>query len=414
MIVDELKKSILNEAITGKLIKSNLSDNSVKKLYKELIDTSEKFNIEHIDTSAMDFIIPENWCFIKLNNLFNFIDYRGKTPNKIKKGINLITATNIKSGYLDLTEKRYISKDEYLMRQSRGVTKKGDILFTTEAPLGHCCINNLDVCSTGQRIITFQQHISTKINNRLFCYFILSDKFQQQLTDNATGTTAQGIKASKLKNFIIPLPPIEEQQRIVDKIEELFAKLDKIKPIEEELINLKLSFPNDMKKAILSYLYKDTDIVEKKKIETIVNLENIKKSSSGTLNYLDVKYLRTGHNNKKVKEGKLVKNGDMVLLMDGENAGELFKIEETGYLGSTLKKIALSSDVLENYFIYYLQLKKDYFSGNKKGAAIPHLNKDLFFSSKIYLPSIEEQQKIVDKIEELLPLCDDIEKIINN
>lgn len=145
----------------------------------------------------------------------------GKTPNKMDKGVFLITASNIKSGYMDYSRKEYISEGEYAQRQNRGITELGDLLFTTEAPMGNAAICNLKKSSCGQRIITFKEYKKNTIDLKLIMFFILSPQFQQQLKDNCTGTTAKGIKAEKLKHLLIPLPPLGEQKRIVAKIEEL-------------------------------------------------------------------------------------------------------------------------------------------------------------------------------------------------
>ena len=171
----------------------------------------------------MQFDIPDNWIMVELNQIYSFVDYRGNTPNKINEGVLLITASNIKKSYMDYTRKEYISEEEYLNRQSRGITQKGDLLFTTEAPMGNASICDLDKCSCGQRIITFKEYEKGTALPSLFMYFILSTQFQKQLLDNCTGTTAKGIKADKLKHLLIPLPPYQEQHRIVAKIEELFA-----------------------------------------------------------------------------------------------------------------------------------------------------------------------------------------------
>jgi len=129
---------------------------------------------------------------------------------------------------MDYSRKEYISREEYLGRQSRGLTKKGDLLFTTEAPMGNAAICDLDECSCGQRIITFQPYNDETVVPSLYMYFILSPQFQQQLLDNCTGTIAKGIKADKLKHFLVPLPPLAEQKRIVAKLEELLPLCERL------------------------------------------------------------------------------------------------------------------------------------------------------------------------------------------
>lgn len=166
----------------------------------------------------------------KLVNVFNFIDYRGATPTKLSSGIPLVTAKNVKKGYIDYTIKDYISETEYSQRQSRGISHKGDILFTTEAPLGNVALADLEVFSAGQRLITFQQYDSPKyvVENKYYMYYFLSYGFQNTLNKLATGATAQGIKAKILKEVIIPVPPISTQQRIVAKLDTLRSHLTEL------------------------------------------------------------------------------------------------------------------------------------------------------------------------------------------
>ena len=173
------------------------------------------------------FEIPQGWEWCRLNDLYNFIDYRGATPHKLSKGIPLITAKNVKQGYLDYTVKDFISSEEYSNRLSRGVSHKGDILFTTEAPLGNVAIADLDVYSAGQRLITLQAYIQCFTNNDMFMFFMLSPLFQELVMSYKTGTTVAGIKASKLKEVLIPTPPISEQSRIVKKLQTLLPFIEK-------------------------------------------------------------------------------------------------------------------------------------------------------------------------------------------
>lgn len=221
---EDMKKSILQMAMQGKLVEQRPEEGTADELYEQIcvFNCNEyKYKDLSLNYNAMDMSIPDSWKFVELNSILSFVDYRGKTPNKIDKGVFLITASNIKSGYMDYVRKEYISEDEYLQRQSRGITERGDLLFTTEAPMGNAAICNLEKSSCGQRIITFKEYCNNTVNLKLMMYFILAPQFQQQLKDNCTGTTAKGIKAEKLKHFLIPLPPLDEQKRIVAKIEEL-------------------------------------------------------------------------------------------------------------------------------------------------------------------------------------------------
>ena len=191
--------------------------------YEKILATGEMKCIDE----EIPFEIPNGWEWCRLNDLYNFIDYRGATPHKLSKGIPLITAKNVKQGYLDYTVKDFISSEEYSNRLSRGVSHKGDILFTTEAPLGNVAIADLDVYSAGQRLITLQAYIQCFTNNDMFMFFMLSPLFQELVMSYKTGTTVAGIKASKLKEVLIPTPPISEQSRIVKKLQTLLPFIEK-------------------------------------------------------------------------------------------------------------------------------------------------------------------------------------------
>ena len=104
------------------------------------------------------------------------------------------------------------------------MSHKGDILFTTEAPLGNVAIADLDQFSAGQRLITFQQYSREhELNNELMMFFLLSDAFQSQLIENCTGTTVKGIKAERLKRLLSPIPPVDEQIRLLRTIRLLLS-----------------------------------------------------------------------------------------------------------------------------------------------------------------------------------------------
>lgn len=163
----------------------------------------------------------KNWEKMKLIDIYKFIDYRGKTPTKISEGIPLITARNIRRGYIDYSVKEYISEEEFAGRQSRGIAQKGDLLFTTEAPMGYVAIADLKVFSTGQRLITFQKKHTIDVNNTYVLHYLLSDEFQMELNNQATGATVKGIKGSKLEQMLIDCPPMQLQKDFASKIESI-------------------------------------------------------------------------------------------------------------------------------------------------------------------------------------------------
>ncbi len=129
--------------------------------------------------------------------------------------------------------------------------------------------------------------------------------------------------------------------------------------------------------------------------------------------YLEAKYLRGKIEGTNIDSGKFVKKGTMLILVDGENSGEVFFASEDGYMGSTFKVLYIPEAVYVPYVLYFLLLKKQLFRNRKTGAAIPHLNKELFFNLLFPVPPLAEQERIVTKIEELLPLVSEYDEVEN-
>ena len=262
MNAQQLKNAILQEAIEGRLVPQDPNDEPAsillerireekKRLVKEGKLKKKDLEETPISEDEKPFEIPESWEWVRLFDIYDFIDYRGSTPIKLNCGIPLVTAKNVKRGYNDYTIKDYISKEEFEQRKSRGISKKGDILFTTEAPLGNVSLADLDTFSAGQRLITLQAYSGDDVNNKLMMLFMLSNSFMQSLLEKKTGTTVAGIKASKLKDVLIPLPPLAEQHRIVAKIEELLPKIEEYGKAQDALNKLNAELPERLKKSIL-------------------------------------------------------------------------------------------------------------------------------------------------------------------
>ncbi|HPS73075.1 MAG TPA: restriction endonuclease subunit S [Bacteroidales bacterium] len=231
-----LRQQILQDAIQGKLVPQNPEDEPASKLLeriiaeKELLVKQKKIKKEKslppIKPEDIPFEIPDGWVWCRLSEVSNFIDYRGKTPNKVSAGIKLITAKNVKYGFYSTLPEEFISPVDYNKHMTRGIPRNGDILFTTEAPLGNACILNYDKqFALAQRIITIQPIL---FDNKFLLFSILSKTFQNQLIEKQSGLAAKGIKSKRLSEVFINLPPLPEQHRIVQKIDQLMKYCDEL------------------------------------------------------------------------------------------------------------------------------------------------------------------------------------------
>ena len=168
------------------------------------------------------------WQKSTIAEVTSYVDYRGKTPVKSKDGVFLITAKNIKMGYIDYNaSKEYIPKDQYSAIMSRGMPQLGDVLITTEAPCGNVAqIDKVDV-ALAQRVIKYRGD-KNKINNTFLKYVFLSPVFQSELKKNSTGGIVGGIKGSVLHQMSIKYPDdITEQQKIADCLSEIETMITK-------------------------------------------------------------------------------------------------------------------------------------------------------------------------------------------
>ena len=258
-----------------------------------------------------------------------------------------------------------------------------------------------------------------------------------------------------LKNFLIPLPPLSEQRRIVGKIEELLALVDDleanktdlqsyIKQAKSKVLEMAVrgelvpQNPNDEPASVLLERIKKEQKSSKSKgkntahnthyeeefpfdipenwaltrMENICQLLDGEKKQGVELPYLDVKFLR-GKIEGEIKEsGKYIPKNTHLILVDGENSGEIFKAQQDGYQGSTLKILNISEEICKKYIFYILKKEQKLFKESKTGSAIPHLNKKLFNDLLIFLPPLAEQHRIVEKIEHIFAVLEELEENI--
>jgi len=189
----------------------------------------------------------KGWEERSLIEVNRFIDYRGKTPKKTDSGIKLITAKNVRMGYLKNKPEEFIAVDNYEEWMTRGIPMKGDVLFTTEAPLANVALlNTNDKIALAQRIITLCPE-REKLSGEYLTYCLQSKLIQDKILKKGTGATVTGIKSKLLKQIVIPIPPKEIQSTIVNV-------LDQFKKDYNDLdinLNKKLQNLEELKKSLL-------------------------------------------------------------------------------------------------------------------------------------------------------------------
>lgn len=153
-------------------------------------------------------------------------DYRGRTPEKTDAGVLLVTAKNVRLGWIDYdASQEYVAEDAYDEIMRRGLPILGDILFTTEAPLGNVALVDRTDIALAQRIIRFRLQ-PDRFRTKFALYAMMADHFQAQLEGLSTGSTAEGLKASKLHILRIVAPPLEMQREIEAYLDRETARID--------------------------------------------------------------------------------------------------------------------------------------------------------------------------------------------
>ena len=182
--------------------------------------------------------IPTHWAVCRLRRVVSkFVDYRGKTPEKSPSGVPLVTAKNIKNQSIDFSlSEEFIPEDLCAQWMVRGLPARGDVVITTEAPLGESAQVRDTGIALAQRVVLLKVNTS-KITNDYLKYHFVSDSGRMELCTRATGSTALGIKASHLKASLVAVPPTCEQEQISRTVDSGIAAVDLLIAKVQEVID---------------------------------------------------------------------------------------------------------------------------------------------------------------------------------
>ncbi|MDH4443596.1 MAG: restriction endonuclease subunit S [Akkermansiaceae bacterium] len=175
------------------------------------------------------------------------IDYRGKAPPKADSGVPLITARNVREGYLDFTADEYIEEDQYDMWMRRGIPQADDVLFTTEAPLGNVALYpSSGRYALGQRIITLQAD-SSRCHSVFLFHLLRSETAQKAIDAKGTGSTAKGIKSKVFVQIPLSYPTLPEQRKIAEFLTDVDGRIGQL--------SQKKALLEDYKKGVMQQLF---------------------------------------------------------------------------------------------------------------------------------------------------------------
>lgn len=251
---DKVKKAILQEAITGKLTETWRKTTVVEETGKQLLDRiieernkkllaewEEKVKTNpkakkptpivasEIEEDEIPFEIPESWCWCRLGDVvYKLTDGTHRTPKYVEKGVPFLSVKNLSSGKIDFSNIKYITEEEHEELYKRCNPEKGDMLLTKVGTTGIPVINDSDIefsLFVSVALIKFPNHF---IESKYFLYLLKSPLVQEQAKENTRGVGNKNWVMDAIANTILVLPPLAEQKRIVDVIEQMLYLCEKL------------------------------------------------------------------------------------------------------------------------------------------------------------------------------------------
>lgn len=474
VLAQDLREAVLQAALQGKLTEQFETDSSVDVLLqgiklekKKLIDKGEikrEKMSSSIDKEDIPFRIPSTWKWSRMQDILDVRDGTHDSPTYQISGVPFITSKNLVDGKIDFDNVKCISQEDADIFNKRSKVNKGDILMAMIGSIGKPVLVDSDKEFAIKNVALLKKVPNTDLNMK---YVLLLLYYSEAIMKNQSlGGVQKFVSLTYLRKYIVPLPPIEEQQRIVDRVNELMERIDEYEKVEKELIALEQRFPDDMKNALLQaamqgrlteQLDSDSSVDEMlDDVETIkkgnINVEfeedflreipdNWRYVRLGDLLFIarggsprpiqayltedteGINWIKIGDTEingkyicstkeKIIKDGikksRFVKEGDF-LLTNSMSFGRPYILKTDGCIHDGWLVLSDENKCFEQDYLYWLlssPLVFIQFSGMAAGAVVKNLNIDKVKSTIIPLPPIEEQRRIVERLEQLLPLCE--------
>ena len=443
MDTKKLRQKILDLAIHGKLVPQDPNDEPASVLLERIRSEKERLIKEGkikrsrkttktsdatCDEQEVPFKVPSGWVWTTLDEICSKIG-SGSTPrgsNYSEDGIPFFRSQNVHNEGLVYEDIKFISNATHQSMIGTEVCSKDLLLNITGGSLGRCAIVPDDFL-----VGNVSQHVCII---RTICVlpsyvhaFILSSLFKKSMS--ITGSGREGLPKYNLEKMYLSLPPLAEQQRIVEEIERWFKLIDivergkadlqtTIKQAKNKILELAIHgklVPQDSNDEPASELLKRINpkaeitcdnghypklpkgwaITSMQEVCRLIDGEKLKNRA---LTNLDARFLRGLSDGKIIKEGRYVSANTCMILVDGENSGEVFITPTEGYQGSTFKQLSFDVNMNKEYILYIIAQNRKALRENKVGSAIPHLNKKLFKAIQVPIPPYAEQERIVSAI----------------
>ena len=266
MTPEQLRASILQYAMEGKLVKQNPDDEPAVTLLDKIKTEREELvkegklkkprKVQSTEDEDFKFDIPNSWSWCRLGNIiYHLTDGAHKTPKYIdtKDGIPFLSVKDISSGKIDLTNTKFISQETHEVLSKRCNPQKGDILLTKVGTTGIPVIVDTDIKFDLFVSVALLKFDDKLIDAKYFKYLLESPLVQDQVCENTKGVGNKNWVLRDINNTLIVLPPLEEQKRIVAKIEKLMPLVDEYAESYNRLQKIDNEFEDKLKQSVLQY-----------------------------------------------------------------------------------------------------------------------------------------------------------------
>ena len=234
---EDMKKSILQYAIQGKLVEQRPEEGTGEELYRQIQTEKQRLiqekkikkekTLAEITEDDIPFDIPESWKWCRLSDIIDVRDGTHDSPKYVPEGIPLVTSKNLSNGMIDYGNVKYITQEDADKINTRSMVEDDDILFAMIGSIGNPVLVKKDREFCIKNMALFKKHANTDISMRYMYWFFFF--IQYKLKKEASGGVQSFISLSRFREYLVPLPPFAEQKRIVAKIEEMLPLCERLK-----------------------------------------------------------------------------------------------------------------------------------------------------------------------------------------